>query len=219
MNSRRNEAEARDAAPRLYLIAEEGLAFPSPAAFAAVLGFAPVAAVLVRAGDGAVRPDPAQIAPMAAAVQARGLPFLLENSPELVTESGADGCHVAEPSKLAATLGALKPGFIVGAGGLRTRHDAMVAGEAGADYVMFGEPDAEGRRPGTAALLERVSWWTEVFEVPCVGYADDMDTAEALARAGADFVAVGAWVWTDPRGAAAALAEVWARLQDLEFAS
>ena len=47
----------------------------------------------------------------------------------------------------------------------------MVAAEAGADYVMFGEPDAAGERPGFAAIEERVAWWAEVFEAPCVGYA------------------------------------------------
>ena len=47
----------------------------------------------------------------------------------------------------------------------------MLAGEAGADYVMFGEPDRRGGRPPFDAIVERVEWWAELFELPCVGYA------------------------------------------------
>ena len=57
---------------------------------------------------------------------------------------------------------ALKPKYIAGCGGLATRHDAMLAGESGADYVMFGEPDRDGHRPRFEAVLERVAWWAEV---------------------------------------------------------
>ena len=67
----------------------------------------------------------------------------------------------------------------------------MLAAEAGADYVMFGEPDASGRRPSFDAIVERVAWWAEVFEIPCVGFAGTLDEVEPLAAAGADFVALG----------------------------
>src|SRR5207237_7551957 len=110
-----------------------------------------------------------------------------------------------------AALSVLKPQRIAGCGGLKTRHDAMLAAEAG-DYVMFGEPDAAGYRHSFNAVLERVDWWAEVFEIPCVGFAASFDEVEALARAGADFVAVGDLVWRDARGPAAALAEAAQRL-------
>ena len=45
------------------------------------------------------------------------------------------------------------------------------ADEAGADYVLFGEPDARGQRPSIEAIAERLQWWAELFEPPCVGYA------------------------------------------------
>ena len=47
----------------------------------------------------------------------------------------------------------------------------MLAAESGADYVMFGEPDADGARPPFEAIVERVEWWAEVFQIPCVAYA------------------------------------------------
>ena len=56
----------------------------------------------------------------------------------------------------------------------------MLAAEAGADYVMFGEPDATGERPGFEAIEERVAWWAEVFETPCVGYAASLDEVAPL---------------------------------------
>ena len=87
-----------------------------------------------------------------------------------------------------------------------TRHDAMLAAEADADYVLFGEPDLNGERPSLSAIEERVSWWAEVFQPPCVGYATSLDEVAALAAAGADFVAVADFVWDDPRGPAAAVA-------------
>ena len=91
-----------------------------------------------------------------------------------------------------------------------TRHDAMVAAERGADYVMFGEPGAA--RPPLEAIGERIAWWAEVFEIPCVGYADHLDEVGALASAGADFVALGEFAFSDPRGPASVLRDAAERL-------
>ena len=101
------------------------------------------------------------------------------------------------------------------AGGMTTRHDAMLAAEAEADYVLFGEPDLNGERPGLTAIEDRVSWWAEVFELPCVAYATSPEEVGVLAAAGADFVAVD-FVWDDPRGPAAAVADAAQRLQHTE---
>ncbi len=127
-----------------------------------------------------------------------------------------DGAHVSGPAALEVALAALKPARIVGCGGLDTRHDAMLAAEAGADYVMFGEPDANGDRPSFAAIADRVAWWAELFEVPCVGFAASLDEVEPLAAAGADFVAVGDCVFADGRGSAAAVADAARRLAVVE---
>jgi thiamine-phosphate pyrophosphorylase len=105
-------------------------------------------------------------------------------------------------------LPTLKPDRIMGVGGLSTRHDSMAAGELGADYVLFGEPDANGQRPSVEAIAERLQWWAELFEPPCVGFAASHEEAHEFAEAGADFVLVGDFIWADPRGAAAALIEV-----------
>jgi thiamine-phosphate pyrophosphorylase len=66
-------------------------------------------------------------------------------------------------------------------------------------------------------VLERVEWWSEVFEIPCVGYAGDAEEAAALAQAGADFVALGDFVWNDARATAALLASLAERLRSVEL--
>jgi thiamine-phosphate pyrophosphorylase len=88
----------------------------------------------------------------------------------------------------------------------------MSAGELGADYVMFGEPDAAGKSPSFESAVERVAWWAEIFEIPCVAFAETVDQAADFARAGADFVALGAGVWSDPQRMETVIAEAAARI-------
>ena len=89
-----------------------------------------------------------------------------------------------------------------------SRHLAMEAGEAGADYVAFGAFYQTTTKPTThrpdPAIL---SWWTTVFEPPCVAIGGiTPDNARVLVEAGADFLAVSSAVWNDPQGPAAAVA-------------
>jgi thiamine-phosphate pyrophosphorylase len=134
-------------------------------------------------------------------VRRDGIACLVADDPQFCVRVHADGVHVnGEGPQLEQALRSLKPGLIVGAGGLRTRHAAMVAGEAGVDYVMFGE-GAEQQ----ATLVEQIAWWAEIFTVPCVGYAHDLDSIGDLVCAGADFIALGGAVFSDPRGPEAAL--------------
>jgi thiamine-phosphate pyrophosphorylase len=151
-----------------------------------------------------------RIRELAPLVQERGAALLIEGRPDLVARAGADGAHLGAIATLREAIAALKPDRIVGAGGLASRHDAMVAAEAGADYVMFGEPDAAGKRPSFEAIRERIEWWTEVFEIPCVAYAASL--AEISALAAAEFVALSPAILADPRGPEAAVAEAVRRL-------
>src|SRR6266550_2706896 len=117
----------------------------------------------------------------------------------------ADVAHLTGIEALKQALPTLKPDRIAGIGGLATRHDSMTAAEAGADYVLFGEPDARGERPSIVAIAERLQWWAELFEPPCVGFAASREEVFEFAAVGADFVLVGDLIWDDARGAAAAL--------------
>jgi thiamine-phosphate pyrophosphorylase len=211
---RRSAAGDGRSGPRLYLVTPPLDASALAATLAEALEAADVAAVLARlpaAGD--LIEHVQAIAP---AVQNRGVALLLDGHPEGVAAAGADGAHVTGLAALDAALPVLKPRYIVGCSGLSSRHDAMVAGERGADYVMFGEPARDGHRPAFAAVLDRVAWWASLFEVPCVGWAMNFDEVAALANAGADFVAIGDAVWADPRGPGAAVAAAAAQLRKTE---
>ncbi|NOJ41637.1 thiamine phosphate synthase [Bradyrhizobium australiense] len=193
-------------APRLYLATPEvddqsQLANQLPELLAA----ADVAAVLLRLKTTDQRTMIARVRALAPAIQNTGAALLLDGHVELVARAGADGAHLNGLAALEDALPSLKPDRIAGVGGLATRHDSMAAGEAGADYVLFGEPDAEGQRPSTEAIAERLQWWDELFEPPCIGFAVSRAEASEFARAGADFVLVGDFIWADPRGAKAAL--------------
>jgi thiamine-phosphate pyrophosphorylase len=133
---------------------------------------------------------------------------------ELAARAGADGAHLFGIDALTAAIGALKPDRIAGAGGLRTRHDAMLAGEAGADYVMFGDPDRRGGRPPADAIAEQLTWWSELVEIPCVGYAGSRDEIAPLKQAGADFIALGEWLWMQDEKPAAAVTAATALLAE-----
>lgn len=155
-----------------------------------------------------------RIKTLAEPVQSRGTALLVAGEPSLAMRGGADGAHLSGIEEFLAAVESLKPARIAGCGGLATRHDAMTAAERGADYVMFGEHHG-GRRPSFDAILERVAWWAEVFEVPCVGYAASLREVEPLAKAGTDFIALDAECWSGTNGAAA-IAEVAHRLGALE---
>jgi thiamine-phosphate pyrophosphorylase len=194
--------------PRLYLATP---AVDDPAGLVAslpeILAAADVAAVLLKLVTTDQRTTIARIKALAPVVQNAGAALLLDGHVELVARAGADGAHLSGLAALEEALPSLKPDRIAGVGNLATRHDSMLAGELGADYVLFGEPDAKGHRPSMEAVAERLDWWAELFEPPCIGYAASRDEAYEFARAGADFVLVGDAVWADARGAVAALGD------------
>jgi thiamine-phosphate pyrophosphorylase len=196
-------------APRLYLATPElddvsALLAQLPDLLAAV----DVAAVLVRLKETDQRSMISRLKQLAPVIQNAGAALLVDGHVELVARAGADGAHVTGIATLEEALPSLKPDRIAGVGGLATRHDSMAAGESGADYVLFGEPDAKGERPSVEAIAERLQWWDELFEPPCVGFAASLAEASEFAAAGADFVLVGDFIWADPRGAKAALIDV-----------
>ena len=201
-----NKAAPPRPVPRLYL-ATPVVDDPSSllASLPGLLAGADIAAVLLRLKPTDHRTMISRIKALAPAIQQHGAAVLLEDHVELVARAGADGAHVTGIAAMEEALPSLKPDRIAGVGGLTTRHDSMAAGEAGADYVLFGEPDAGGVRPSVEAIAERLEWWAELFEPPCIGFAASPEEAYEFAAAGADFVLVGDWIWNDPRGAAAAL--------------
>ena len=186
-----------DEAPRLFLITprlSEAATFAP--AFERALDAADVACVLIRTtmrDEGAIKAIVRALAPLA---QARGTACLVERDSRLAARADADGVHLyGTGPELDETIAALRPDRIVGVGGLQGRDAAMAAGEAGADYLMFGGPDEDESH---ASIRDRVEWWAEIFNVPCVAYARDPALAGEMAEAGAEFVALCDGLWDDP---------------------
>lgn len=194
---------------RLYLISPPVL---EPATFVAqveeALAGGEVAAFQLRlkgASDEAVlRAAERLIGPL----QAAGCAFLLNDRPDLAQRCGADGVHVGQQdASYAEARRLLGPEGIVGVTCHDSRHLAMEAGEAGADYVAFGAffPTATKQAP-TRADPELLAWWQETMEVPCVAIGGiTVENAAVLIDAGADFLAVSAGVWAHRQGPRAAV--------------
>jgi thiamine-phosphate pyrophosphorylase len=200
-------------APRLYLVTpviEDATGFARK--LEAAIASADIAAVLLHLKDADERTLINRVKALVPVAQRAEVALVLDGYPEIAIKGGADGANLTGTDEFLAVAGGLKPERIAGCGGLQTRHDAMLAAESGADYVMFGEPAPNGERPSFDAVIERVVWWAEVFEIPCVGFAQTLDEVEPLAKAGADFVAVGPDVWDHPDGVKAALAQATAGL-------
>lgn len=123
----------------------------------------------------------------------QNLAVLIADDIELAAALGADGVHIpADQRRLAAARARLGADKTVGVSCSLSRHEAMVMGEGGADYVAFAEHWREGPRD-MAALAGMVGWWAAIFELPCVAWLGEEDAAgeaRMLADAGADFVAV-----------------------------
>ena len=141
--------------------------------------------------------------------------FIVNDNASLAKRLGADGVHLGQSDgDMREARALLGPSAQIGRTCHDSRHLAMEAGEAGADYVAFGAfypttTKPSDYRPDPSIL----SWWSTLFEIPCVAIGGiTPDNAAPLVRAGADFLAVCQAVWgrDDPAAAVQAFAEVLA---------
>ena len=199
-------------ASELYLITPPAIG--DVAAFgdrlAEALDAGPVACLQLRlkdADDDAVLAAAEALLPVA---HARGVPVLMNDRPDLAVRSGCDGCHVGQDdTPYAEARRQLGPGGMIGVTCKASRHLAMEAGEAGADYVAFGAFFTSGSKDNTTpAPVEILSWWSKVMTVPCVAIGGiTQQNCAPLVEAGADFLAVIGAVWNHPGGPGAGVAE------------
>jgi thiamine-phosphate pyrophosphorylase len=145
----------------------------------------------------------ASVASVRAVCAERRIACLVRDHVGIALEIGADGVHLGGgAADVPASRAALGRERILGVSCGRSRDAAMVAAEAGADYVGFGDL---WHRPALE-LYELLGWWSELFVLPCLAEAAiAAGDCAALARSGADFIGAGEGVWTDPAGAAAAV--------------
>ena len=178
---------------RIYLVVEA-----TPAAVEHLTAATEVADIacclIVPTVGGAI--EAAAARPLVARAQQAGVAALLADASDLVRTLRADGVHLNPARHLleayTAARQTLGPDAIVGADVAISRHDAMSLAEAGADYIAFGAPShLKDRGRARERRDDLVSWWGEIFEVPCVALdVEEPTEAERLARAGANFVAV-----------------------------
>jgi len=175
----------------------------------------PVAALQIRlkdVSDERISAITRVIAPLA---QARGTAVLMNDHVHLVAPLDLDGVHVGQsdtPYKVArAQLG---KDAMIGVTCHNSRHLAMEASEAGADYVAFGAfYPTSTKTVEHMAELETLNIWQESMETPCVAIGGiTADNAAEVAAAGADFIALSGFVWSHPKGPAAAIRELLAAI-------
>jgi len=195
---------------RLYLI--------TPPCLDDLAGFAHSLAHALDAGDVAAlqirlkdQPDEviaAAVDALSPIAQARGVAVILNDRPDLAARLGCDGVHVGQDdAPLAEARRIVGPDRMVGVTCHDSLHLAMEAAEGGADYVAFGAffPTAT-KAAKTRADPELLTGWQEGMLIPCVAVGGiTVATAREMARAGADFVAVSAGVWSYGDGPAAAV--------------
>lgn len=189
---------------QLYLITPPAF---EPAAFVPVLARAlsggPVAALQIRLKDAADETVSAAVRALTPLCHDKGVAVILNDRPDLAAALGCDGVHVGQddtPYREARRL--MGPDRTVGVTCHDSRHLAMEAAEAGADYVAFGAffPTAT-KEARTRADPDLLRWWSELMTVPCVAIGGiTTENCPALIQAGADFLAVSAGVWNHEGG-------------------
>ena len=140
--------------------------------------------------------------------QQHNVAVLLNDRPDLARDLGCDGVHIGQNDMdywQARTL--LGENAIIGVTCHASRHLAMLAGDAGADYVAFGAFfDTKTKDTIARPSLDILTWWQEIMEPPCVAIGGiTPENGGTLAAAGADFLAVSGGVWQHPEGPLAAV--------------
>jgi thiamine-phosphate pyrophosphorylase len=200
-------SEAEKNQCRLCLVTPQGVA---PAEFAAMLEEAlsggDVASLFIAA-DPVALPDLAKAAVPVA--QAHGVAAIIADDTQLAGHVRADGVHIdGDRNDLDAAIRSFRPQRIVGAGGARSRHDAMALGEADPDYLFFGRFDGDTQPAIFDKSFELAAWWAELFQIPAIVMGGTTIASVAAARdAAIEFVALGRAVWEHPAGPRAAVKE------------
>ncbi len=195
---------------RLYLITPPSIDLEEfTPHYRAALDGGEVACVQLRLKDTSesdIRMAAAVLIPLA---HERDIAFFINDRPDLAVMLGADGVHIGQGDisyeQARQIVGEER---MVGVTCHNSRHLAMVAGESGADYVAFGAfYPTRTKTPKAQADPEIVTWWSELFDIPCVAIGGvTVDNCTELVKSGSDFLAVSSGIWDHPDGAAKAVA-------------
>ncbi len=204
--------------PEIYLATPLIDAQSEPAAICAqlrvMLPLLPCAALRIRLAPSDERSLTRLIKPFCAIAHEAGIAAILDIDAEpdvlagldlaqIAARGGADGLHLRDLAAAREAITRFAGERAVGLVNPRTRHEAMEAGEAGIDYLSFGEPRRDGSLPDFDAACERAAWWAEIFEPPCAIFLPAREDIDAALATGAEFLAVGDVVFAHPDGAEA----------------
>lgn len=189
-----------------------------PAAFARdladALGGGDVASLIITAPAS----DPTGLQRAAEALipvaRSRDVATLIHNDGRVAARTKADGVHVDTGlADIADAIAARRRDSIVGAGGIRSRDDAMEIGEAEPDYLFFGRVDGDFDPEIHTPSLDLAVWWSAVAVVPAIVMGgNSLETIDPSALDGVEFLALRRAIWEDPRGPAIAVDDALARL-------
>jgi thiamine-phosphate pyrophosphorylase len=208
-------AMTRPAAPkdpprtsRLCLVTPRGISIDLAARkLEAALAGGDVASLIVTgeaADPDALQALAARLAPIA---QARGTAVLVQNDTRIAGRVKADGVHIdSGPADLAEAIRTFHPQRIAGVGNIRSRHEALEAGELGPDYVFFGRLDGDSGPGVYPKALDLAAWWSEMVEIPAIVMGGAAPSSVIAVRdAGIEFVALSRAVFDaeNPRDAVA----------------
>lgn len=206
--------------PRLYLITPPEFELEEFAGkLEEALAGGDVASVLIsmpNAPEGVLQKAAKRLVPL---IQAADTAALIENDTQIMGRSGADGLHfIGDDQGLEEVMSTLRDDKIIGHGGVKTRHAAMVVASMGVDYMFFGLTNLEQTPEAHPKTLEFGSWWAEVFETPCVVLGGtSMESVEACAQTKAEFVALREAIWDHPEGPRVAVQQANAILAQIEL--
>ena len=181
--------------------------------------FAPMLDAVLKAGDVATlfivseTSNAAELQRIAEALvpvaHANGVAAIVPNDTRLFGRARADGLHVDTGlADLKDAVAALRPDHIVGAGGVTTRHDAMLAAETDCDYIFFGRFDGDTGEQSFDKAFDLAAWWSAVFEIPAIVMGgSSLASVEPAVDAHVEFVALRSAIWNHAAGPVAAVTE------------
>lgn len=198
---------------RIVLIAPPGVAAER---IVAALGGGDVASLILPQYEADEASFQAFAETVTPAAQAAGVAVIIAGDTRIAGRIHADGIHVeASKAELAETVEKFQDKMMVGAGGAKSRDDALELGEERPDYMFFGRFGYDNKPEPHNRNLALGEWWAQMIEIPCIVLAgSDLASVEAVAATGAEFVAVSSAVFADGLDPAEAVARANALLDE-----
>ena len=198
---------------RIVLIAPEQA---EPARIAAALEGGDVASLILPQygrDDDVFQRFAEEVAPLA---QQRGVAVMIAGDIRIAMRAKADGVHLETgKTELQETIDKHQSKLMVGAGGAKTRDNALELGETRPDYIFFGRFGYDDKPEPHPRNLSLGAWWAQMIQIPCIVMAgSDIASVETVAATGVEFVALSAAVFADGADPAEAVTRANALLDE-----